>query len=162
MSENKPWVKASGHVTEAELAALVQQSQINGFWAAFYTDRFAAGHTADGVSLSTPENLLELRVFGAAEELWLCRSRVGQQFRWRLAVDAGDYLTETQLLDIAEQDGSLMTSTGGGHYTLPADKNDALLLHEYLDYDSENGMAYVADTRWVGFAKGGDSEWQTL
>ena len=47
-----------------------------------------------------------------------------------------------------------MTSTGGGHYTLPADKDDALLLHEYLDYDPENGMAFVADTRWMGFAKG--------
>lgn len=104
--------------------------------------------------MSTPENLLELRVFGEAGELWLCRSRVGQPFRWRLAVDAGDYLTETQLLDIAEQDGDSMMSTSGGHYTLPADKDDALLLHEYLDYDPENGMAFVADTRWVGFAKG--------
>lgn len=47
-----------------------------------------------------------------------------------------------------------MTSTGGGHYTLPAEKNDALILHEYLDYDPENGMAFVADTRWVGFEKG--------
>ena len=71
-----------------------------------------------------------------------------------MEVDAGDYLTETQLLDIAEQDGSHMMSTSGGHYTLPADKDDALLLHEYLDYDPENGMALVADTRWVGFAKG--------
>lgn len=79
---------------------------------------------------------------------------MGQAFRWRLAVDAGDYLTETQLLDVAEQDGCSMTSTGGGHYTLPAEKNDALILHEYLDYDPENGMAFVADTRWVGFEKG--------
>lgn len=154
MSDNKPWVKDSGHATESELAALVQKYPIDGCWAAFYTDRFAAGRTADGVPLSTPENLLELRVFGEAGELWLCRSRVGQPFRWRLAVDAGDYLTETQLLDIAEQDGSHVMSTSGGHYTLPADKDDALLLHEYLDYDPENGMALVADTRWVGFAKG--------
>ena len=44
--------------------------------------------------------------------------------------------------------------TGRLDYTLPADKDDALLLHEYLDYDPENGMAFVADTRWVGFAKG--------
>ena len=135
MSDNKPWVKDSGHATESELAALVQKNPIDGCWAAFYTDRFAAGRTADGVPLSTPENLLELRVFGEAGELWLCRSRVGQPFRWRLAVDAGDYLTETQLLDIAEQDGDSMMSTSGGHYTLPADKDDALLLHEYLDYD---------------------------
>ena len=138
MSDNKPWVKDSGHATESELAALVQKYPIDGCWAAFYTDRFAAGRTADGVP----------------GELWLCRSRVGQAFRWRLAVDAGDYLTETQLLDIAEQDGDSITSTGGGHYTLPADKDDALLLHEYLDYDPENGMAFVADTRWMGFAKG--------
>ena len=130
MSDNKPWVKDSGHATESELAARVQKYSIDGCWAAFYTDRFAVG------------------------ELWLCRSRVGQPFRWRLAVDAGDYLTETQLLDIAEQDGDSMMSTSGGHYTLPADKDDALLLHEYLDYDPENGMAFVADTRWVGFAKG--------
>ena len=95
MSDNKPWVKDSGHATESELAALVQKYPIDGCWAAFYTDRFAAGRTADGVPLSTPENLLELRVFGEAGELWLCRSRVGQAFRWRLAVDAGDYLTET-------------------------------------------------------------------
>ena len=141
MSDNKPWVKDSGHATESELAALVQKYPIDGCWAAFYTDRFAAGRPADGVPLSTPENLLELRVFGEAGELWLCRSRVGQAFRWRLAVDAGDYLTETQLLDIAEQDGDSITST-------------ALLLHEYLDYDPENGMAFVADTRWMGFAKG--------
>ena len=154
MNGNKPWVKACGRATEAELEALVQQNLMDGFWAAFYTDRFAAGRTADGVPLPTPENLLELRVFGAAGELWLCRSRVGQAFRWRLAVDAGDYLTETQLLDVAEQDGCSMTSTGGGHYTLPAEKNDAQILHEYLDYDPENGMAFVADTRWVGFEKG--------
>ena len=114
MSDNKPWVKDSGHATESELAARVQKYPIDGCWAAFYTDRFAAGRTADGVPLSTPENLLELRVFGEAGELWLCRSRVGQPFRWRLAVDAGDYLTETQLLDIAEQDGDSMMSTSGG------------------------------------------------
>ena len=84
MSDNKPWVKDSGHATESELAALVQKYPIDGCWAAFYTDRFAAGRTADGVPLSTPENLLELRVFGEAGELWLCRSRVGQPFRWRL------------------------------------------------------------------------------
>ena len=140
MSDNKPWVKDSGHATESELAARVQKYPIDGCWAAFYTDRFAAGRTADGVPLSTPENLLELRVFGEAGELWLCRSRVGQPFRWRLAVDAGDYLTETQLLDIAEQDGDSMMSTSGGHYTLPADKDDALLLHEYLDYDPLGGL----------------------
>lgn len=64
MSDNKPWVKDSGHATESELAALVQKYPIDGCWAAFYTDRFAAGRTADGVPLSTPENLLELRVFG--------------------------------------------------------------------------------------------------
>lgn len=66
MNGNKPWVKACGRATEAELEALVQQNLMDGFWAAFYTDRFAAGRTADGVPLPTPENLLELRVFGAA------------------------------------------------------------------------------------------------
>jgi len=65
MNGNKPWVKACGRATEAELEALVQQNLMDGFWAAFYTDRFAAGRTADGVPLPTPENLLELRVFGA-------------------------------------------------------------------------------------------------
>ena len=75
MSDNKPWVKDSGHATESELAARVQKYPIDGCWAAFYTDRFAAGRTADGVPLSTPENLLELRVFGEAGELWLCRSQ---------------------------------------------------------------------------------------
>ena len=48
MSDNKPWVKDSGHATESELAALVQKYPIDGCWAAFYTDRFAAGRTADG------------------------------------------------------------------------------------------------------------------
>ena len=49
MSDNKPWVKDSGHATESELAARVQKYPIDGCWAAFYTDRFAAGRTADGV-----------------------------------------------------------------------------------------------------------------
>ena len=53
MSDNKPWVKDSGHATESELAALVQKKPIDGCWAAFYTDRFAAGRTADGVPLSS-------------------------------------------------------------------------------------------------------------
>lgn len=55
MNGNKPWVKACGRATEAELEALVQQNLMDGFWAAFYTDRFAAGRTADGVPLPTPE-----------------------------------------------------------------------------------------------------------
>jgi len=54
MNGNKPWVKACGRATEAELEALVQQNLMDGFWAAFYTDRFAAGRTADGVPLPTP------------------------------------------------------------------------------------------------------------
>ena len=75
MNGNKPWVKACGRATEAELEALVQQNLMDGFWAAFYTDRFAAGRTADGVPLPTPENLLELRVFGAAGDLALPQPR---------------------------------------------------------------------------------------
>ena len=74
MNGNKPWVKACGRATEAELEALVQQNLMDGFWAAFYTDRFAAGRTADGVPLPTPENLLELR--GSAAAAW-ARHSVG-------------------------------------------------------------------------------------
>lgn len=151
---DKPWVKASGTVDAGGLAPLLRQYPVAGCWAAFYTDRFAAGKTDAGIPLETPENLLELRVFGAAGELWLHRSRVGQPFRWRLAADEGDYLEETQLLDIARRDGHSMTATGGGRYTLPVSDETHLLLHNYLAYDPESGMAYVADTRWVGFGKG--------
>lgn len=160
MSDNKPWVKDSGHATESELAARVQKYPIDGCWAAFYTDRFAAGRTADGVPLSTPENLLELRVFGEAGELWLCRSRVGQPFRWRLAVDAGDYLTETQLLDIAEQDGDSMMSTSGGHYTLPADRTTRCFCTNILTTTPKTGWPLWPTP--VGWAlQRGNNKWQT-
>ncbi len=33
MNGNKPWVKACGRATEAELEALVQQNLMDGFWA---------------------------------------------------------------------------------------------------------------------------------
>ena len=74
MNGNKPWVKACGRATEAELEALVQQNLMDGFWAAFYTDRFAAGRTADGVPLPTPENLLGSS--GSAAAAW-ARHSVG-------------------------------------------------------------------------------------
>lgn len=152
---DKPWVKACGTVEENGLAALLRAYPVDGCWAAFYTDRFNAGRTDAGIPADEPENLLELRVFGAAGELWLCRSRVGQPFRWRLAVDAGDYTEDQQLLDIAARDGCRLTATGGGRYTLPVAEGDThLLLHTYIDYDPESGMAFAADTRWVGFGKG--------
>ena len=118
MSDNKPWVKDSGHATESELAARVQKYPIDGCWAAFYTDRFAAGRTADGVPLSTPENLLELRVFGEAGELWLCRSRVGQPFRWRLAVDAGDKDQGTNRSNLKKIAAALEESRGAAKMEL--------------------------------------------
>ena len=47
-----------------------------------------------------------------------------------------------------------MTSTGGGHYTLPVSPDETrLVLHTYLDQWPDSGMSYPADTRWVGFAK---------
>ncbi len=106
---------------------------IDGCWAAFYTDRFAAGRTADGVPCCPRRKTCwNCACFGEAGELWLCAAAWGRRSAGGWLWTAGDYLTETQLLDICRAGWRQHNVHRRRHYTLPADKDDALLLHDIL------------------------------
>lgn len=170
MSEYK-WIKDSGTVKADELFMELKKYKWEGKrFLAYHADSFKAGHAADAeLAELNVNNLLELRIFSEEEELYYCRSCIGEDFQWRLASENGpeeaSYMVQYQTLDIntakMEQDGFLtdrhgnliLYTTVGGKYALPVHKDDnCSKLIAYLDYD-QNGMAKIADYRLCGFCK---------
>lgn len=175
MSEYK-WIKSCGLMREEELIAeVLQKLSENQLFLAYNTDSFQTGH-ADEKELSAlkPENLLELRIFSEEQELCCSRSRIGEEFQWRIAsekdVPPNGYIVQYQTLDInrdrmkkeenaADQNGNcILYTTVGGKYTLPirGDEDSSKVIC-YVAYD-ENGMAKMADYRLCGFVQKNPAE----
>ena len=142
------------------------------------TDRYVAERFTDrSLSGINAEKLLELRLFDSRAELWLHRSCLADPFSYRLADDAclqsqiagrtpaffadlGNYRQEmTQKIDMntaelpnvpAEPGKRSFYTTGGGLCTLPIDRENAVRLVSYMDYD-DAGRVHVCDFRVSGF-----------
>ena len=135
------------------------------YYVAFQVDKFLAGSSkVDSIDRIDVDKLLEVRLFSDKDELLFNRTMIGaeHEFSWRIASENDgerDFLVKYQTLDIDSEKTSggdfgnlnLMT-TGGGKYELPISRNaDRIKIYSYIDYDSEDGMAYIYDNRLVGF-----------
>ncbi|MCI6731168.1 MAG: CRISPR-associated protein Csx19 [Lachnospiraceae bacterium] len=163
------WMKESGTIKEEELSAKLQRYHSeNELFLAYSTDSFCAGHALENeLSELHVKQLLELRIFSENKELYYCRSRMGEDFQWRLAseenLEKDYYMIQYQTLDIntakMEQDGFptdtygnlILYTTVGGKYKLPISREDnCSKIIAYIDYD-EYGMAKIKDYRLCGF-----------
>ena len=165
------WIKKSGTMKEGELSdELKLYYSEDRMFLAYSTDSFRAGHALEKeLSELSMGQLLELRIFSEKEELYYCRSRIGEDFQWRLAseenLNRDYYMVQYQTLDIntakMEKDGFptdacgnlILYTTVGGKYALPINREDnCSKVIAYIDYDM-NGMAKVKDYRLCGFCK---------
>ncbi len=163
---SKEWIKESGTCKENELETVIRRisKEIDtGLYVAMYTDRFESGKFTDELRLEG-KYALEIRIFNGDKELLLSRCSISEDFSWRFisedkTLDAESYYVRYHVIDKNEplskdylENGNLsITSTGGGHYSLPVtDGTKRIKIITYIDYD-ESGMAYAADNRVCGF-----------
>jgi len=163
---SKEWIKESGTCQGSELGTVINRmvKEIdNGLYIAMYTDRFESGKIKDECRFED-KYALEIRIFNEDKEVLLSRSSISEDFIWRYISDDKNlsnesYYVRYHVIDMNEplskdylKNGNLsITSTGGGHYSLPiTEGTKRIKMITYIDYD-ENGMAYAADNRVCGF-----------
>ena len=155
------YIKAKGKVTEDEINALLERYKSDGsLLFCVYTTRFCC--TAYEPIADT-SHALEIRLFDEQGEFKAVRANIGTEFVWRYASDEGTQkdciYDEVQYLDIDEKktNGTDYVSTGGGHYTMPAEGFERVLIRHYGEYD-DNGMFGLKDFRIVKFLRKGEKE----
>lgn len=119
------------------------------------------------------EKMLECRIFNAQMEYRIIRATIKRDWKKRFIEDEStednteQYYTEQQYLDIDStktkitEEGLQLTTTGGGHFTLPVNYNKKpvdikVKIRNYLGYYEETGQAYVRDWRICGFKPVGE------
>ena len=144
MIERKmPWIVDSGESKIQEIQEILDRMTVGSaddtpYALAYFTDGCQKGPAEALLRDMAWDRLLELRIFNEDRELLLRRTGSGSPFSWRLASEekAGEeYCFETRQL--LEQPLS--------------EEKRWLRVMNYIAYD-EDGAAYAADHRLIGFA----------
>ncbi len=165
----KEYISDYGMISEDQIIEMTKK--YSGIVYALHTDRFYCGNVAAIV----PSHLMELRIFNDDGEFKAIRFELGREFYWRYISDTdfrnklkcerdsflADFknriFDEVQYLDIDKtiSDGTSYVNTGGGHYSLPVEKAERILVRSYIDYD-DNGILSIDDNRIVRIMKEGE------
>ncbi len=163
----KEFITDYGMISEDQIIETAKK--YNGLVYALHTDHFYCGNDVE----VDPFHLMELRVFNDDGEFKAIRFELGKVFYWRyisdtdfrnkLQVECDDFLAdfknrtfdEKQYLDIDKKLGTSYINTGGGHFSLPVEKAERILVRSYLDYD-DNGILSIDDSRIVRIIKEGE------
>lgn len=142
----------------ADLNELIEKTadMSDAFYSAELTDSYSIGIWASHEPFDE-DRILEIRVFNEKKEVKLFREDIGDDFHLRVRTDDGDYYDECQFLDIdtRHSDGNVLTTTGGGRYTVPESilemAEPMLRVRYYLKQEESSGQTYISDWRCVGF-----------
>lgn len=147
------FIKEHGKCSEDEITALLEKYSGKTLFC-IYTTHFCC---TNNTTVEDTKHLLELRLFDENSELKAVRANIGQPFFWRYITDEDvpDDCTydELQYLDIdkTKTGGTEYVSIGGGHYQMPREGLERVLIRHYGEYDSESGMFSLKDFRIVKF-----------
>lgn len=102
--------------------------------------------------------LLDMRIFNESMEFRIFRSDIGKDFHYCTLADEphSQYFDEAQYLDIDDKyskENGMVQTTGGGKYNLPLQKyrNAKVVIRNYIEYDKDNGQAYIKNWRLLKF-----------
>ena len=174
---NYIWIEEQGCADAAQLSKkLLELCGENHLYLAYFTDSFTSGNMS-GIEMEklSVDKLLEIRIFSDEMEFLARRSRLGTDFKWRLASDQArtekfkelknteegkslppkeemTYLIQYHTLDIKKRlSENRILSTVGGIYNLPLKENESKVkVMTYLSYE-DIGMAAAVDFRICGF-----------
>ena len=152
-------IKEKGRTDEAGLNTLLERSKNDDkLMLCIYTTKFACTGLKP---VDDTAHLLEVRAFDKQGEFRALRGNIGRDFVWRYISDEGidESCTydEIQCLDVDSQKtvGTEYVSIGGGHYEMPAEDYDRVVIRHYGTCD-DNGVFALKDFRIVKLLKKGE------
>lgn len=151
------YIKGRGKASENEINTLLENYKTdNSYLFCVYTTKFCCtGFKA----IEDTAHALEIRLFNEQGEFKAVRANIGKEFIWRYINDEGVteecIYDEVQYLDAAKNDSTEYIAIGGGHYEMPDEGYERVVIRHYGEYD-DDGMFTLKDLRIVKLLRKGE------